>query len=156
MAGQPHRTQTRPDGTGGVGFLYVWRQTRIDCSAMVGRSALHSGGDASSNNGPSDEDGGGAIVYRMLRARDGKKRHPSFETYVFPYMDRPNLTAQEHAIGYHASPLARKPGSPRRPALRDPAFWLPGKKSTPDVIGRPRRFRSSLGTRLHPQAPEGC
>src|ERR1700730_12560909 len=41
------------------------------------------------------EDGGGASLIDV-RARDGK-RLSVFRTYVFPYMDRPNLTVLTHA-----------------------------------------------------------
>jgi choline dehydrogenase len=42
------------------------------------------------------EDGGGASIIDV-RARDGK-RLSVFRTYVFPYMDRPNLTVLTHAL----------------------------------------------------------
>jgi len=49
-----------------------------------------------SNNGRLMEDGGGASIIDV-RARDGK-RLSVFRTYVFPYMDRPNLTVLTHAL----------------------------------------------------------
>jgi choline dehydrogenase len=49
-----------------------------------------------SNNGRLMEDGGGASIIDVL-ARDGK-RLSVFRTYVFPYMDRPNLTVLTHAL----------------------------------------------------------
>jgi choline dehydrogenase-like flavoprotein len=49
-----------------------------------------------SNNGRLMEDGGGASVMDV-RVRDGK-RLSVFRTYVFPYMDRPNLTVVTHAL----------------------------------------------------------
>jgi choline dehydrogenase len=42
------------------------------------------------------EGGGGASILD-LRVRDGK-RLSAFRTYVFPYMDRPNLTVLTHAL----------------------------------------------------------
>ena len=42
------------------------------------------------------EDGGGASIIDV-RARDGK-RLSVFRTYVFPYMERPNLTVLTHAL----------------------------------------------------------
>jgi choline dehydrogenase len=49
-----------------------------------------------SNNGRLMEDGGGAAIIDV-RARDGK-RLSVFRTYVFPHMDRPNLTVLTHAL----------------------------------------------------------
>src|SRR5262249_55658269 len=47
-------------------------------------------------NGRMMEAGGGASVSDM-RVRDGK-RQSVFRSYVFPYMDRPNLTVLSHAL----------------------------------------------------------
>jgi choline dehydrogenase len=49
-----------------------------------------------SNNGRLMEDGAGPHVMDV-RVRDGK-RLSVFRTYVFPYMDRPNLTVVTHAL----------------------------------------------------------
>jgi choline dehydrogenase len=49
-----------------------------------------------SHNGRMMEDGGGASIID-LRVRDGK-RLSVFRSYVFPYMDRPNLTVLTHAL----------------------------------------------------------
>jgi choline dehydrogenase len=49
-----------------------------------------------SNNGALMEGNGGASIMD-LRVRDGK-RLSVFRTYVFPYMDRPNLTVLTHAL----------------------------------------------------------
>src|SRR5260221_9339734 len=49
-----------------------------------------------SNNGRLMEGDGGASIVD-LRVRDGK-RLSAFRTYVFPYMDRPNLTVLTHAL----------------------------------------------------------
>ena len=49
-----------------------------------------------SNNGRLMEDGGGASIIDV-RVRDAK-RLSVFRTYVFPYMDRPNLTVLTHAL----------------------------------------------------------
>jgi choline dehydrogenase len=49
-----------------------------------------------SNNGRLMEGDGGASIVD-LRVRDGK-RLSVFRTYVFPYMDRPNLTVLTHAL----------------------------------------------------------
>ncbi len=47
-------------------------------------------------NGRMMEGSGGASIIDLL-ARDGK-RMSVFRTYVFPYMDRPNLTVLTHAL----------------------------------------------------------
>src|SRR5262249_30143327 len=47
-------------------------------------------------NGRIMEAGGGASVSRR-RIRDGE-RQSVFRSYVFPYMDRPNLTVLPHAL----------------------------------------------------------
>jgi choline dehydrogenase len=47
-------------------------------------------------NGRMMEGEGGASI-TDVRARDGK-RHSVFRSYVFPYMDRPNLTVLTHAL----------------------------------------------------------
>jgi choline dehydrogenase len=49
-----------------------------------------------SHNGRMMEGDGGASIVD-LRVRDGK-RLSAFRTYVFPYMDRPNLTVLTHAL----------------------------------------------------------
>ena len=49
-----------------------------------------------SNNGRLMEDGGGASIIDV-NIRDGK-RLSVFRSYVFPYMDRPNLTVLTHAL----------------------------------------------------------
>jgi choline dehydrogenase len=49
-----------------------------------------------SNNGRMMEGGGGASIIDM-NVRDGK-RLSVFRSYVFPYMDRPNLTVLTHAL----------------------------------------------------------
>ena len=47
-------------------------------------------------NGRMMEGEGGASILD-LRARNGK-RHSVFRSYVFPHMDRPNLTVLTHAL----------------------------------------------------------
>src|SRR5258708_12243965 len=49
-----------------------------------------------SKNGRLMEDGGGASIIDV-NVRDGK-RLSVFRSYVFPYMDRPNLTVLTHAL----------------------------------------------------------
>src|SRR5262245_32758565 len=92
--------QGLPDPTrrGAGGLLFV--QSAPDPSpiapAMV--EGAHSVGMPTfdSNNGQMMEGEGGASIFD-LRVRDGK-RLSIFRSYVFPYMDRPNLTVLTHAL----------------------------------------------------------
>src|SRR6201985_147831 len=85
-------------GTGGGGFLVGAAQpaSTPPPPAMVEGARSIGMPTFDSNNGRLMEDGGGASIIDV-RARDGK-RLSVFRTYVFPYMDRPNLTVRPHAL----------------------------------------------------------
>ena len=92
--------QGAPDpGRRGVGGL-VFVQSAPDPSpiapAMVDAARLLGIPTFDSNNGRLMEGHGGASILD-LRVRD-EKRLSVFRTYVFPYMDRPNLTVLTHAL----------------------------------------------------------
>src|SRR3982075_3864080 len=83
-------------GTGGLVFVQSAPDPNPIAPAMV-EGARSVGMPAfDSNNGRLMEDGGGTSIID-LRVRDGK-RLSVFRTYVFPYMDRPNLTVLTHAL----------------------------------------------------------
>jgi choline dehydrogenase len=83
-------------GTGGLVFVQSAPDPNPIAPAMV-EGARSIGMPAfDSNNGRLMEGGGGAAILD-LRVRDGK-RLSVFRTYVFPYMDRPNLTVLTHAL----------------------------------------------------------
>jgi len=83
-------------GTGGLVFVQSAPDPNPIAPAMV-EGARSIGMPAfDSNNGRLMEGGGGASILD-LRVRDGK-RLSAFRTYVFPYMDRPNLTVLTHAL----------------------------------------------------------
>src|SRR6267378_164350 len=82
--------------TGGLVFVQSAPDPNPIAPAMV-EGARSIGMPAfDSNNGRLMEGGGGASILD-LRVRDGK-RLSAFRTYVFPYMDRPNLTVLTHAL----------------------------------------------------------
>jgi len=83
-------------GTGGLVFVQSAPDPNPIAPAMV--EAARSVGMPSfdSNNGRLMEGDGGASILD-LRVRDGK-RLSVFRTYVFPYIDRPNLTVLTHAL----------------------------------------------------------
>jgi len=92
--------QGAPDpGRRGVGGL-VFVQSAPDPSpiapAMVDAARLLGIPTFDSNNGRLMEGHGGASILD-LRVRD-EKRLSVFRTYVFPYMDRPNLTVLTHVL----------------------------------------------------------
>src|ERR1700740_1412270 len=83
-------------GTGGLVFVQSAPDPNPIAPAMVEGARSIGMPTFDSNNGRLMEDGGGASIIDV-RARDGK-RLSVFRTYVFPYMDRPNLTVLTHAL----------------------------------------------------------
>jgi len=83
-------------GTGGLVFVQSAPEPNPIAPAMVEGARSIGMPTFNSNNGRLMEDGGGASLIDVL-ARDGK-RLSVFRTYVFPYMDRPNLTVLPHAL----------------------------------------------------------
>jgi choline dehydrogenase len=62
----------------------------VEAARSIGMSTFDS------NNGRMMEGGGGTSIIDV-NVRDGK-RLSVFRSYVFPYMDRPNLTVLTHAL----------------------------------------------------------
>src|SRR3979411_399392 len=83
-------------GTGGVGFVQSAPDPNPIAPAMVEAARSIGMPTFDSNNGRMMEGGGGASIIDM-NVRDGK-RLSVFRSYVFPYMDRPNLTVLTHAL----------------------------------------------------------
>jgi choline dehydrogenase len=83
-------------GTGGLVFVQSAPDPNPIAPAMVEGARSIGMPTFDSNNGRLMEGGGGAAILD-LRVRDGK-RLSVFRTYVFPYMDRPNLTVLTHAL----------------------------------------------------------
>src|SRR6201984_338657 len=83
-------------GTGGLVFVQSAADPNPIAPAMVEGARSIGMPTFDSNNGRLMEDGGGASIIDVC-ARDGK-RLSVFRTYVFPYMDRPNLTVLPHAL----------------------------------------------------------
>jgi choline dehydrogenase len=83
-------------GTGGLVFVQSAPDPNPIAPAMVEAARSIRMPTFDSNNGRMMEGAGGASIID-LRARDGK-RLSVFRTYVFPYMDRPNLTVLTHAF----------------------------------------------------------
>src|SRR2546429_4673235 len=83
-------------GTGGLVFVQSAADPNPIAPAMVEGARSIGMPTFDSNNGRLMEDGGGASIIDV-RARDGK-RLSVFRTYVFPYMERPNLTVLTHAL----------------------------------------------------------
>src|SRR3979490_879762 len=83
-------------GTGGLVFVQSAPDPNPIAPAMVEGARSIGMPTFDSNNGRLMEGDGGASVLD-LRVRDGK-RLSVFRTYVFPYMDRPNLTVLTHAL----------------------------------------------------------
>src|SRR5262249_54909988 len=83
-------------GTGGLVFVQSAPDPSPIAPAMV--DAAHTVGmpKFDSNNGQMMEGDGGTSILDLL-VRDGK-RVSVFRTYVFPYMDQPNLTVLPHAL----------------------------------------------------------
>jgi choline dehydrogenase-like flavoprotein len=83
-------------GTGGLVFVQSAPDPNPIAPAMVEAARSIGMPTFDSNNGRLMEDGGGASIIDV-RLRDGK-RLSVFRSYVFPYMDRPNLTVLTHAL----------------------------------------------------------
>jgi len=83
-------------GTGGLVFVQSAPDPNPIAPAMVEAARSVGIPTFDSNNGCMMEGAGGASIFD-LRVRDGK-RLSVFRTYVFPYMDRPNLTVLTHAL----------------------------------------------------------
>src|ERR1700759_1283730 len=83
-------------GTGGVGFVTAAPGPNPIAPAMVDAAGSIGMPTFDSNNGRMMEGAGGASIIDV-RVRDGK-RLSVFRSYVFPYMDRPNLTVLTHAL----------------------------------------------------------
>src|SRR5258708_113096 len=82
--------------TGGLVFVQSDHNPNRLVPAMVEGARSIGMPTFDSNNGRLMEGGGGASIIDV-RVRDGK-RLSVFRTYVFPYMDRPNLTVLTHAL----------------------------------------------------------
>ena len=91
--GAPDR---RRRGTGGLVFVQSAPDPNPIAPAMVEAARSIGMPTFDSNNGILMEADGGASILD-LRVRDGK-RLSVFRTYVFPFMDRPNLTVLTHAM----------------------------------------------------------
>src|SRR3981189_2098582 len=83
-------------GTGGLVFVQSAPDPNPIAPAMVDAARSIGMPTFDSNNGRMREGGGGASIIDM-NVRDGK-RLSVFRSYVFPYMDRPNLTVLTHAL----------------------------------------------------------
>jgi choline dehydrogenase len=83
-------------GTGGLVFVQSAPDPNPIAPAMVEAARPIGMTTFDSNNGRLMEGNGGASILD-LRVRDGK-RLSVFQTYVFPNMDRPNLTVLTHAL----------------------------------------------------------
>lgn len=83
-------------GAGGLVFVQSPADPNPIAPAMVEGAGSIGMPTFDSNNGRLMEEGGGASIID-LNVRDGK-RLSVFRTYVFPYMDRPNLTVLTHAL----------------------------------------------------------
>src|ERR1700751_3188224 len=93
-------------GTGGPVFVEPAPDPHPIAPAML--DGARSGGIPTfeNQNGRMMEGGGGASIIDLL-ARDGK-RMSVFRAYVFPYMDRPNLTVLTHALVTRLSFAAKR------------------------------------------------
>ena len=83
-------------GTGGLVFVQSAPDPNPTAPAMVDAARSIGMPTFDSNNGRMMEGAGGASIIDV-RVRDGK-RLSVFRSYVFPYMDRPNLTVLTHAL----------------------------------------------------------
>jgi choline dehydrogenase len=83
-------------GTGGLIFVQSAPNPSPIAPAMVEAARSIEMPTFDSNNGRLLEDGGGASIIDV-NVRDGK-RLSVFRSFVFPYMDRPNLTVLTHAL----------------------------------------------------------
>jgi choline dehydrogenase len=83
-------------GTGGPAFVQPAPDANPVAPAMLEAARSVGIPTFESQNGPMMEGEGGASIMD-LRVRDGM-RQSVFRSYVFPYMDRPNLTVLCHAL----------------------------------------------------------
>src|SRR5882757_9614715 len=83
-------------GTGGLVFVQSAPDPNPIAPAMVDGARSIGMPTFDTNNGRMMEGAGGASIIDV-RVRDGK-RLSVFRSYVFPYMDRPNLTVLTHAL----------------------------------------------------------
>src|SRR5580693_7617974 len=83
-------------GTGGLVFVQSAPDPNPIAPAMVEAARFIGMPAFDSNNGSLMEGAGGASIIDV-NVRDGK-RLSVFRSYVFPYMDRPNLTVLTHAL----------------------------------------------------------
>lgn len=83
-------------GTGGLVFVQSAPDPNPIAPAMVEGARSIAMPTFDSNNGRMMEGGGGSSIIDV-NVRDGK-RLSVFRSYVFPYMDRPNLTVLTHAL----------------------------------------------------------
>jgi len=82
-------------GIGGPVFVQPAQDPNPIAPAMVEGARSVGIPTFENHNGRMMEDGGGAALLDLL-VRDGKRRS-IFRSYVYPYMDRPNLTVLTHA-----------------------------------------------------------
>jgi len=82
-------------GIGGPVFVQPAQNPNPIAPAMVEGARSVGIPTFENHNGRMMEDGGGAALLDLL-VRDGKRRS-IFRSYVYPYMDRPNLTVLTHA-----------------------------------------------------------
>ena len=83
-------------GTGGPVFVQSAQDPNPIAPAMVEGARSVGIPTFENHNGRMMEDGGGAALLDLL-VRDGRRRS-IFRSYVYPYMDRPNLTVLTHAL----------------------------------------------------------
>lgn len=83
-------------GTGGLVFVLPGQDPNPIAPAMLEGARSIGIPTFESNNGRMMEGDGGASIMDVL-IRDGK-RQSIFRAYVFPYMDRPNLTVLPHTL----------------------------------------------------------
>src|SRR5215469_17960313 len=83
-------------GTGGLVFVQPAPDPNPIAPAMLEGARSIGVPTFENHNGRMMEEGGGAALLDLL-VRDGKRRS-IFRSYVYPYMDRPNLTVLTHAL----------------------------------------------------------
>jgi choline dehydrogenase len=93
-------------GTGGPVFVEPAPDPNPIAPAMLDGARSVGIPTFENQNGRMMEGGGGASIIDLL-ARDGK-RMSVFRAYVFPYMDRPNLTVLTHALVTRLSFAAKR------------------------------------------------
>jgi choline dehydrogenase-like flavoprotein len=116
--GAPDPTRS---GTGGLVFVQSAPDPNPIAPAMVDAARSIGMPTFDSNNGRMMEGAGGASIIDE-RVRDGK-RLSVFRSYVFPYMDRPNLTV-----------VTQQPLAPRNNGAEATFFWKSNPSlDTPDL-----------------------